>query len=149
MWPPQVVLDTDTEVLELEDIPGDVEPASIEPCEPSRETPSIEDLLKTMGAGGEVDLWATAPDVDLVWRLAVRTAEELSDDLRIPEATTEVLGMAARAQTGSVPTVIDKIVATTGASKQAVLDRFMTEAGPEVSSPEIRAALLKRFGVTA
>jgi DNA helicase-4 len=146
---PQVVLDADTEVLELDAIPEDVEPASIEPCEVSHGTSDIADLLWTMGAGGAVDQWATAPDIDLVRRLAVRTEEELSSELEITGADAELLGTAARAHTGVVPTVIDEIVATTGASKQVVLDRFMTEACAGASAPDMRAALLKRFEANA
>jgi len=60
-----------------------------------------------------------------------------------------VLGTAARAHTGVVPTVIDEIVATTGASKQEVLEHFITEAGSGATAPDMRAALLKRFEATA
>jgi hypothetical protein len=98
-----------------------------------------------MGAGGAVDQWATAPDVDLVRRLAVRTEEELSTELEITGADAELLGTAARAHTGVVPTVIDEIVATTGASKQVVLDRFMTEACAGASAHHMLDALRVRF----
>ena len=146
---PQVVLDADTEVLELDAIPERVEPASIEPCEPSSWGSEVEDLLKQMGAKGDVDLWVSAPEIDLMWRLAVKTKEELRSELEISEADAEVLGTAARAHTGVVPTVIDEIVATTGASKQEVLEHLITEAGSGTTAPDMRAALLKRFEATA
>jgi hypothetical protein len=84
-----------------------------------------------------------------MWRLAVKTKEELRSELEISEADAEVLGTAARAHTGVVPTVIDEIVATTGASKQEVLEHLITEAGSGTTAPDMRAALLKRFEATA
>jgi hypothetical protein len=56
---------------------------------------------------------------------------------------------AARAYTGVVPTVIDEIVATTGASKQEVLEHFLIEVGSGATAYDMLAALLKRFEATA
>jgi hypothetical protein len=142
------VLDADTEVLELDAIPERVEPASIEACEPSSWGSEVEDLLEDMGAKGDVDLWVSAPEIDLMWRLAVKTKEELRSELEISGSDAEVLGTAARAHTGVVPTVVDEIVATTGASKQEVLEHFITEAGSGATPSDMRDALRERFEAT-